>query len=156
MSRIEEAADLVDGQGLGQVTPLTRSVQCSGHVRPNGPLGERVLMQSTDRGGRAGNGRGRSRFTGHVAGGQTHRVVLDVSRAHVRDSALSTSLHVKRVASRISTIVRNCMRRRHFFNAQIIHPLVNESFQRRHSDRVSDCATYVRERYRHAHIFARL
>ena len=66
MSGVEEAPNLIDRQSLGQVTALTRSMQRRSHIHPNSTLGERVLVQSADRGGRAGNGRGRSGFASDV------------------------------------------------------------------------------------------
>ena len=153
---VQESPHLVDGQGLGEVAPLTRGMQLRSGISSDRPLGQRVLVEPSDSRRRARHRRGCRLSSRDLPRCQAHRVILDVRSTHVFDVDLASALHVKRVAGDVAPIVRNCMRRRPFFDAQIVHPVADESFEGCHGDRVSDYATYVRERYRHAHIFARL
>ena len=56
---VQESADLVDRQRLGQVAARSRRPQLGGGINPNKAFRERVLVQASDRCGGASNRRGR-------------------------------------------------------------------------------------------------
>ena len=153
---VQQPSHFVDGQCLGEVATLARGMQLCSRIDSDSPLGHRVLVESANSRRRARHRRGSGRSSRDPARCQAHRVILNVRSTDVFDVGLPSALHVKRVARDVAAIVRNCMRRRPLLNAQIVHPVADESFKGCHGDRVSDCATNVRERYRQAHIFARL
>ena len=105
VGRVQQPSHLVDGQGLGEVAPLTRGMQLRSRIGSDSPLGHRVLVESANSRRRARHRRGGGGSSRDLPRCQAHRVVLDVPGTDVFDANLASALHVKRVAGDVAAIV---------------------------------------------------
>ena len=105
MGRVQQPSHLVDGQGLGEVAPLTRGMQLRSRIGSDSPLGHRVLVESANSRRRARHRRGGGGSSRDLPRCQAHRVILNVRSTDVFDVGLPSALHVKRVAGDVAAIV---------------------------------------------------
>ena len=105
MGGVQQSSYLVDGQGLGEVAPLTRGMQLRSSISSDRPFGERVLVEPANCRRRARHGRCGGRISRDLSRRQTHHVVLDVAHTDVPDIGLSAILHVTRVSGGVPAIV---------------------------------------------------
>ena len=156
MGNVKEAANLVNRQGLRQVTPLARRTQLGCWIDPYEAFRKRIFVQASDRCRGTGDRRGRCGTSGHLPRREPHRVILDVTRIHVSETDHAAFTQVAGITQRIAAVVGNSVSRRAFLDAKIVHPLVHGCFEGGHSDRVSEIPTNVRNPYARSHIFANM